>query len=453
MEVMENTNSDECVRISYEEFSSPNREDSIEERNVIAIDGDTNEDATDPQSTSGKETRLNRKAKVKRHKEKKSILKLQQREQLESTRQPNSLVVTTTSFPTVDRTRGMHPLAMGSFADFNPPLIRATIHVKPLIVLDLNGILCHRIRENKQVSNSADSEVTASVLQGVTSQQDANATMHRPSVGRIANTEIIPRTDLHEFLDLLHNNFSLAVWTSATPKTAKLLVQLLFPPYIRDRLVFVWHRNICTLVENIKLEECLNESYGENAKAPKKKKRRKKWEPKEESVNNDSLAAAAIESKHPSRTIDQTSIAGMNFAMSKSEEGSNANKQLTHHDLTAIKSLCKVWQAYPLWDASNTLLLDDSPEKCPRQFRGNAIHPPPIRGTFSACSGVPADGKHSANDNRTITNDDDVNQNMQREFFALLANHWQTAPTNAKQSLCSFMERHSNGYNMGWKVG
>jgi hypothetical protein len=44
-----------------------------------------------------------------------------------------------------------------------------------------------------------------------------------------------------------------------------------------------------------------------------------------------------------------------------------------------MKRLSKVWHVYPMWNKSNTLLLDDSPEKC-QKFMENCLHPPPILG-------------------------------------------------------------------------
>ena len=42
-----------------------------------------------------------------------------------------------------------------------------------------------------------------------------------------------------------------------------------------------------------------------------------------------------------------------------------------------MKHLSKVWHEYPMWNKSNTLLLDDSPGKC-QKFMENCLHPPPI---------------------------------------------------------------------------
>lgn len=109
-----------------------------------------------------------------------------------------TMIITTTSFTSIP----MKPLHTQN-----------AIYVKPLIVLDLNGILCHRIRESKQSAMTN--------------------TRYKTSLGRIANTEVIPRSDLTMFLQLLNSHFTLAVWTSATSKTAKGLVKMLFPEEIR----------------------------------------------------------------------------------------------------------------------------------------------------------------------------------------------------------------------------
>jgi hypothetical protein len=65
------------------------------------------------------------------------------------------------------------------------------IVVKPLIIFDVNGILCHRIR------------------------QDAHPEIpYRQSTTKtIAKTPIIPRPNLDEFLSFLSQHFCLAIWT------------------------------------------------------------------------------------------------------------------------------------------------------------------------------------------------------------------------------------------------
>jgi len=103
-----------------------------------------------------------------------------------------------------------------------PPTTHVMIHVQPLLILDLNGILCHRIRHERHCP-----------------------TTHRPSVAHVANTPIIPRVDLQTLLAFLDCNFCLAVWTSAKAKTAKQLVSLLIPEHVQERLLFVWAQSKC----------------------------------------------------------------------------------------------------------------------------------------------------------------------------------------------------------------
>jgi len=148
----------------------------------------------------------------------------------------------------------------------------------------------------------------------------------------------------------------------------------------------------------------------------------------------------------------------------------------SHRDLIAIKSLSKVWSEFPLWDATNTILLDDSPEKCPIQYRGNALHPPPIRGTISTsvCSNtnngkkneVAEDGGNKPasssdkldTDSYSIIDDDEMNQKTQRTFFTFLAKHFEVPPkenqsiSGEEDSLMKFLQEHANVHNMGWEM-
>jgi hypothetical protein len=266
-----------------------------------------------------------------------------------------SLRITTTVFPPTNIQQSQ-----------TTTLYKAIIHVKPLIVLDLNGILCHRVRYN--IKNNK-----------ITQQLS-----YRPSCANISNTDIIPRSDLNEFLTLLHDNFCLAVWTSATRKTAKLLVKALFPKNIQERLLFVWHRNFCTLVEN--------------------------------------------------------TTSGTTAAQSNSTNEEEQGEGRKDDNVTAMKYLSKVWSAYPLWDSTNTILLDDSPEKCPHEFRGNAIHPLPITGIVTTSCLM--------NGFDSIVDDDEVNQKKQRDFFTLLAQHWQSTTSPPTQNLTAFLEEHAIMHNI-----
>ncbi|CAB9496025.1 expressed unknown protein [Seminavis robusta] len=99
------------------------------------------------------------------------------------------------------------------------------IYTQPLLVLDINGILCHRIRSNHKLP-----------------------VKYRRATCAVACTPVIPRPQLTSFLTFLDAHFCLAVWTSAHAKTAKHLVAGLFPPAIASRLLFVWGQNRCKTV-------------------------------------------------------------------------------------------------------------------------------------------------------------------------------------------------------------
>jgi RNA polymerase II subunit A small phosphatase-like protein len=100
------------------------------------------------------------------------------------------------------------------------------VQVQPLLVLDLNGILCHRFRPPSPYEQAA----------------------YRPEVAVIARTPIIPRIDLEDFLHFLNLHFCLAVWTSAKQKTADQLVKALIPPTIN--LLFVWAQQHCDIAKD-----------------------------------------------------------------------------------------------------------------------------------------------------------------------------------------------------------
>jgi hypothetical protein len=111
-------------------------------------------------------------------------------------------------------------------SDDSLPVTNPTVYVQPLLILDLNGILCHRIRQNRTPL--------------------VNQSAYRPTIGRIiAHTPVVPRPHIVEFLDYLDTHFCLAIWTSAKAKTARELIQSLFPERIAARLLFVWAQDQC----------------------------------------------------------------------------------------------------------------------------------------------------------------------------------------------------------------
>lgn len=251
------------------------------------------------------------------------------------------------------------------------------IAVKPLLILDLNGILCHRIRH-------------------------CNNTIHptrpyRPASDyNIANTPVIERPDIGTFLGYLDTHFCLAVWTSAKPKTAKKLIRLLFPNLpLRSRLLFVWTQNQCQSVVQ--------------------------------------------------RHDDDDNIMYFN--------DSGDVKPIF------VKSLTQVWDQYPLWNPSNTLLIDDSPEKCPDI--DNTLHPPPLHGKEDGV--VKGDNNNDKgvvvvetnNDVMTPFVSDEDNGARQYEFFSHVANDYfgtprETWPSQTTNELRQFLNDTATSH-MGWR--
>ena len=213
------------------------------------------------------------------------------------------------------------------------------IVVKPLLILDLNGILCHRIRKGRE-------DLYPNVP-------------FRKAVDHIANTPVVPRVHGDHFLNYLDANFCLAVWTSAKPKTAKLLLKVLFPEPIRERLLFVWSQNHCL------------------------------------SVPGDG-------------------------------------------ETIFVKPLSKVWYKHPLWNPSNTFLMDDSPEKCPDQ--NNTLHPPPMHGKQLSAA---------------VPMSDEENGEHQMRFFSHVVQHFmeprETWPSkDSEAALAEFLNRSARSH-MGWR--
>lgn len=290
----------------------------------------------------------------------------------------------------------------------------ARIYVKPLLVLDLNGILCHRIRRPRGTEQ----------VQPIPMPMRA----YRPQLGpNIAMTPIIPRPDLHSFLEYLDQHFCLAVWTSAKAKTAKALVKLLVPDSVARKLLFVWSQNHC------QVDGTLPPAL----------------------LPNDTASAA-----------DETAAPAPPLAPS---------------EIVYKKNLEQAWKAFPLWNRTNTLLMDDSPDKCVA-WEENAIHPPPLHGRrrngeFAELLPPPPplphgnddlqSQKHSSSSSSAtilalVPSDDEVNVAKQREFFERLVRHWNEHPTahnwdsETDDAIVSngeghlrFLEEHAVGH-MGW---
>lgn len=218
------------------------------------------------------------------------------------------------------------------------------ILVKPLLIMDLNGILCHRIRKGRP-------------------DLYPHLQYRTPVDVRVGDTTVISRVGVEAFLRYLNEHFCLAVWTSAKPKTAKGLLKLLFPETIRTNLVFVWSQNKCQRIP----------------------------------VGGDD-------------------------------------------DVVFVKSLSKVWKQFPLWNSANTLLMDDSPEKCPEYYY-NTLHPPPLNGKIVTAN--------------TEQYSDERNETCQLEFITKLAeDHFgeprQTWPDTNDSAFFDFLHQTARNH-MGWR--
>lgn len=232
------------------------------------------------------------------------------------------------------------------------------IFIKPLLVLDINGILCHRIRESR---------LPHAIAQILKDSQKFNAhqthrrttSMYRPAIGHVANTHIVSRTDLIPFLNILNDHFTLALWSSAKRKTIKNMVDMLFPYNIKENLLFIWGQEHC---------DCIHESE-----------------------------------------------------ISSSYHDSIYRKQHFEGKIYT-KNVGKVFAKYPLFNVTNTLLIDDNPTKCPK-YIANCIHPSPIMGLDLNVI-LQQIGKEEFDKSGMEIYCDETNERNQRIFFEKLIDFW-----------------------------
>jgi len=135
------------------------------------------------------------------------------------------------------------------------------------------------------------------------------------------------------------------------------------------------------------------------------------------------------------------------------EDKSSNQRTRSFKDLIFTKPLSRVFSEFPLWNSSNSLLVDDSPEKCPK-FRHNCIHPPPILGLdFNVMTKlIDAKGRESMLQSSLESFSDEKNESKQADFFQKLAEKWRTAclvnDANAK-FLLDFLKVHGKDH-MNW---
>jgi hypothetical protein len=273
-----------------------------------------------------------------------------------------------------------------------------TIHVQPLLILDLNGILCHRLRKRD-----------------IPFEHHAR---YRPSIGKFANTDIIPRTDLKDFLEFLNRHFCLAVWTSAKAKTAQKILDILL------------------------LADEHDEDENENRTA--------------NTIRNQLLFVLSQE-QCQMKMVDVDK---------KSSDDSDDDSDDDEYPLMTIKDLAKVWADYPLWDAETTLLMDDTPAKS-GPWPENAIHPPSLNGLLVANNNV-VDSVNErqqrvfledlvehwkANTVETIWNNNSSGKKASGHHNNDNNNNNNNTNNNGeppRQSQLSFLRQHAAKHNMGW---
>jgi len=435
----------------------------------------------------------------------------------------------TTTVAAAGVTNGIQPQSQ---SQSQPQAIQYDIYVKPLLVLDLNGILCHRYRrhdvpvairyaldqhhkkqqaaeaeENQQqqpIKNNVDAttangktkietadvsisnkttdgitntnetadattttpakvnsketvdtyatetattkantnettEETTTTNLATTTIHDTNGTktipppppkeiiqaahLYRIPIFNIASTPIISRPNLDSFLQMLDQSFTLAIWTSAKQKTAKGLVENLVPPDIRARLLFVWGQDRCQSISSWKMQQQL----------------------------------------HVAKTGSSSSSSQQ---IQRRNEGDRRQRSVIFR-----KPLSKVWEAFPLWNKQNTLMMDDSPDKCPEKYSGNTLHPPPLSGlndsaldwirkghalldleSFDANGSGGSTHTTTGGEESVLSYLDETNIERQDAFFRKLVIDWKSTADDSLGFLASYLPEFGTGH-MGWRAG
>ncbi len=96
---------------------------------------------------------------------------------------------------------------------------------RPLLVFDLNGVLCERQHACKVKADLSDLE---KYVHG--------------------NNVVWERPGARKFLHAMHETADIAVWSSASQKNVKITLQMLFPPETNALFKFVWGGEQCRIV-------------------------------------------------------------------------------------------------------------------------------------------------------------------------------------------------------------
>ncbi|KAK1745002.1 hypothetical protein QTG54_004293 [Skeletonema marinoi] len=170
LEVIDRTKSADTMRIT-----------TVPVDNIITAKPTTSATKTNPHSNQNEHQ-----GREQRRKEKKRR-KIELRKQRREISTITSEVVTTTSLRNFCSNTTSSVSSDSTTIVSVPQPVRAIIHVKPLIILDVNGILCHRLRQKYQELQLSPASYRRTIS-------------FRPSIGHVANTDIVPRSDLHQFL-------------------------------------------------------------------------------------------------------------------------------------------------------------------------------------------------------------------------------------------------------------
>ena len=347
---------------------------------------------------------------------------------------PSRLIVRIQSGSSISEPR--HLLLPSPVENYKVFARRTTIKVQPLLVLDLNGILCFRDRKRRRRPPKLKTNASAAT------NRTTDPTSHwrmRQSIGTVAMTPVVPRSDLYGFLDYLDRHFCLAVWTSAKAKTAKKLLDLLLgdprtprnnrdyrpTSAIRKRFLFVWNQCQCTkTVSTAKtttngVENSEDHSNGDNKGENSSENSGDLNVDTEEGIKADTKGGHQADSKADNKK--------------KNNDHRNDDDDNSYDDDAIVfeKHLPKIWKAFPLWSANNTLLIDDSPEKCPLGI-ANAVHPPPLHGKRPPLGWLESDQYMNHNNNNKSNGGfdltDEENENQQGIFFRKLVGFWTEQP-------------------------
>ncbi|GMH58177.1 hypothetical protein TrLO_g12547 [Triparma laevis f. longispina] len=222
---------------------------------------------------------------------------------------------------------------------------RTTYQVKPLLILDLNGVLCRRISLSTfnhkayypsfwQYASQHGEQKARDFYEDWSppigslpfneielGEREKAIKVHSnlpSSLGIVAATPIVPFENLEEVLGLLEN-FTVGVWSSAMSQNVRQIVEMLFKDR-KDSLLFIYGQEQC---------KCPGDRKGSDPKQ----------HPKQRSSNNNQQQPSVHKKGKP----------------------------------TYMKPLARIFDEYHLWSAKSTIIFDDTPDKMSCNPKENVI--------------------------------------------------------------------------------